>query len=416
MDVIHVYPRIKRYSSHIIPFDHLREVARCGSSSTVHHKLMSDAHRTVASPSLHDCLALGQVELGLANSTTTPTTNNSSNDEVHRLPLLLRWLHQARPWTRVPELIGLEEKQDTTAATTTLDIEAAQQHGETRNEDAVLEEAVARMEDRAALYSVAEGVQLVACHLAPAACLRASRLPPLRRRKPRASRHRPETFYDTAPLMALAQNALAAPKATTMTTGNNTNSPKKQRRSSLSGSGGGGGGGGPNAATSTTDRWEDDPDELHGRGSDGSDLDDHDNKAHTPIGSGDDGPTTLTSATTATNKKRSRKTEKRQSSQALFAQASPDSVEFLVLHTLQELIRLVADSLTSSTGTGATKCAAAAAAATKLSYTDDLLLAEPARPDASSVGGAMDAHDLGVTLVSLLHNAPVLAHEHVAVR
>jgi hypothetical protein len=373
---------------------------------------MSDAHRTVASPSLHDCLALGQVELGLANSTTTPTTNNSSNDEVHRLPLLLRWLHQARPWTRVPELIGLEEKQDTTAAITTLDIEAPQQHGETRNEDAVLEEAVARMEDRAALYSVAEGVQLVACHLAPAACLRASRLPPLRRRKPRASHHRPETVYDTTPLMALAQNALAAPKATTMTTimttGNNTNSPKKQRRSSLSG--------GPNAATSTTDRWEDDPDELHGRGSDGSDLDDHDNKAHTPIDSGDDGPTTLTSATinsTTTNKKRSRKTEKRQSSQALFAQASPDSVEFLVLHTLQELIRLVADSLKSSTG--ATKCAAAAAA-TKLSYTDDLLLAEPARPDASSVGGAMDAHDLGVTLVSLLHNAPVLAHEHVAVR
>jgi hypothetical protein len=381
---------------------------------------MSDTHRIGAVPSLHDCLALGQVEVGLA-TTQNPTGNSSSSsssssssgstEEVHRLPLLLRWLHQARPWTQVPELIGLDEKPDATAAT------GAPQDA-TRKEDAVLEEAVARMEDRAALYSVAEGVQLVACHLAPAACLRASRLPPLRRQR---TNHQTEaTDYDTTPLMALAQNALAAPKAMApATTGNSTISPKKQRRSSLSGSGGGGGG--PNSDAVATDRWETDPDELHGGrgGSDGSDLEDYgvaDMKSNTTphMEGGDDGPSLHTSAVANTNKKRSRKsTEKRaQSSQALFGQASPDSVEYLVLHTLQELIRLVADSLSPSNHSSAT--------ITKLS-SDDLLLAEPARQamggdDASSVGGAMDAHDLGVTLVSLLHNAPVLAHEHVAVR
>ena len=88
---------------------------------------------------LHDYLALGQVEAGLQQS-------NPDEEEIARLPLFLRLLTQARPLSSVPF------------------------RNKPPHADQLIDEAVARLEDRAAMYSSAETVQTVACHLAPAVC------------------------------------------------------------------------------------------------------------------------------------------------------------------------------------------------------------------------------------------------------
>jgi hypothetical protein len=88
--------------------------------------------------SLHDSVALGEVELGL--SATGPC-----KEEVQRLPILLRLLSRARPPTSTKD------------------------SGE---DDQVIQQAVNLLEDRAAIYSEAEGMEVVACHLAPFCCRR----------------------------------------------------------------------------------------------------------------------------------------------------------------------------------------------------------------------------------------------------
>lgn len=90
-----------------------------------------------------------------------PTQPTSSAPEMRRLPTLLRVLAAARPLSSVPAFGALESNTDD-------------------HEDELLNEAVRRLESRAAIYSVAEGVEVTACHLAPAVCRKVSKLKPLR--------------------------------------------------------------------------------------------------------------------------------------------------------------------------------------------------------------------------------------------
>jgi hypothetical protein len=92
---------------------------------------------------LHDCIALGDYEL---------VASGASDQERERLPILLRILSGARPLSSIPVVTFTDQQ-------------------ETDNDlDVLLETAVQRLEDCAATYTAAEGLEVVACHLAPAIC------------------------------------------------------------------------------------------------------------------------------------------------------------------------------------------------------------------------------------------------------
>jgi hypothetical protein len=102
--------------------------------------------------SLHDCLSLGQVELGLgSNSNSTAPCA----DELHRLPTLLRLLAAARPYAQQQQLLDNDDDDN--------------------DDDDWISRTVRRLEEVGATYSAAEQVEVVACHLAPALCRTMSR-------------------------------------------------------------------------------------------------------------------------------------------------------------------------------------------------------------------------------------------------
>lgn len=356
-------------------------------------------------PCLHDCLALGQIEVGLPrippssdskNTSTSATENgaaspaaagaaantasssssNRQNEEIRRLPLLLRWLEQSRPLTLIPTLVGLEEH----AA-----IDDDDDNGSPEERDELIEEAVARLEDRAALFSKAEPVQRVACQLAPSACLRIRRLPPLSRRRRRPQQDA-EWYYETTQLQAIALDPLKS-AAAAAAAAVNAKGLKKLRR--LSG------------ATQTEALDGNGPDELQGR-SDSSDNyyeDDLDELGGKEISM--DVPSTMSNPDGQNSKTKKRKKQDRRIRTSLeLANASEDSLDYMVLKTLQELTRLTVDSLQAN--------------ASLFLSTEDSILAEPARQQGIG-GGGTTSRDLGAILASLMVHAPVLRHEHVAV-
>lgn len=83
-------------------------------------------------------------------------------EEMNRLPTLLRLLSSSRPLSSIPTFRPQDEKEATPSSG-----------------DRTIDHAVDRLEDRACIYTQAEGVEVVACHLAPAVCRGISRLPPL---------------------------------------------------------------------------------------------------------------------------------------------------------------------------------------------------------------------------------------------
>ena len=174
---------------------------------------------------LHDSVALGNFEQGLLRNRRRrcPTSRDDHNDdnnhndneeeewqkaEVERLPLLLRILSQSRPlatsttsvWTSLQKQKQQEqqENQDTQDELKNPDTKDDDQHS-SDTYDSELERAVQRLEDRAAVYSVSESVEVVACHLSPFVCRKIAKLPPLHRTKTDHS-------WNTAPLMAVALN------------------------------------------------------------------------------------------------------------------------------------------------------------------------------------------------------------------
>ena len=183
---------------------------------------------------LHDSIALGNYEEGLLLSethvppqekkevitasivvmdeedTTTNVTTNIQEEqqqhkhkqqqaEVERLPLLLRVLSKCRPLAAHDNTVSLTKSFQQQHGTTIDEkkIKRNSKKDEDENDDdndndndddndvvdEVLEAAIRRLEDRAAVYSVSEGVEVVACHLSPFVCRKISKLPPCRRRR-----------------------------------------------------------------------------------------------------------------------------------------------------------------------------------------------------------------------------------------
>jgi hypothetical protein len=144
--------------------------------------------------SLHDSLALGYVELGLKSD---EKTDQSEMEEMERLPVLLRLLSSSRPLSSVPTFST--KKEDPSLSTTLTPTPLI---------DEVATEIVARLEEVAATYSVAEGVDVVACHLAPSLCRNLAKLSPLKRKRNiyTVSTSENSLGWETAELAAVGAN------------------------------------------------------------------------------------------------------------------------------------------------------------------------------------------------------------------
>ncbi len=240
-----------------------------------------------------------------------PTQPTPSASEMRRLPILLRILAAARPLSSVPAFGTTESKMND-------------------DEDEVLNEAVRRLEHRAAIYSVAEGVEVTAVHLAPAVCRKISKLKPLR-----------TLTRETEDLL------LARPK---------------------------------------------DAGEME--------IDDDDSL------SGDD--EVVSAKESATHRSSQGPRRSSVDPRLTINTQGEDSQEANVVRILAELSSLVVQSLKPP------KKEEDELVDWSISV-EESLLAEPGSKVDKNIGGAMVSSDLGATVVSLMHHAAVLRHDHVAV-
>jgi len=358
--------------------------------------------------SLHDCLALGDVEVGLSLPSTdqNDTTNGSmeqqrpSEEEVQRLPLLLRILSSSRPLSSIPTMPSSSNSDDNLK-----DHDDNEKHDE--DSDSVIQRAVDRLEARAAMYSAAEGVEGVVSHLAPTVCRKMSRLAPLQRTvitryQDRWKQKLTVTVYDTDELEVVAKNPYSSALS------------RKKRRKGVSTT---------NSEADPTSEGDIRVDVDNDEESDWSENDEDDG-VETP------GETTITE-----DRKR-----KRLSTRDSLLLAAEDSQEATATKTLSELANLVVQSLKSTRtapvdedhaqdappssqareGTDAEPASASSPEDTSwLSIgVDDSILAEPKLGSSSNVarvGGGMVSSDLASTVSSLMHHVPVLRHRHIAV-
>ena len=377
--------------------------------------------------SLHDSLALGEVELGL---TTVAETAERQLEEIHRLPVLLRLLSASRPLSSVPSFWDDGEKEKSNIS------------GESGDEptpdtpiDELANQVVARLEDVSATYNVAEGVDVVACHLAPSICRNLSKIPPLKRKRRES----------LAPIAMVKQSGdpslLGGSSGPTHSTGPTSNdgwetqelmlvgaNPRssasvKRRRLSKQ----------PTSTTTTDpkaslsavkEKSADSADELNLGGDDG------DGSAGGILSEGGLGLSSEDEGN-ATGKIQSRRGSEH--SDAMVATGGVDSQEELVSKTLSDLTALVTMSLepiktedpqdtdnttTANSNSNSSNVDSMIKKGRLLLSVVDSALSEPFRAPsaADSVRGIMTGSDLGSTVVALMHHAPVLRHQHVAVR
>jgi hypothetical protein len=171
------------------------KVKKSEETSTIQFSATSSRSSTL-SLSLHDCLSLGEIELGLERRQSVHTNHKgdvdeelSGNDlswrqeeylrsveEVRRLPYLLRILSCTRPLASIQSFVALkskpEEDEDKQTSVGTADTNVS-------DDDDYLDRIVDRLEDVAATYSVAGGIDVVTNHLAPSVAKNLSRLQPL---------------------------------------------------------------------------------------------------------------------------------------------------------------------------------------------------------------------------------------------
>lgn len=300
---------------------------------------------------LHDYLSLGEVEKGLE----TTSNQNNVNEEIQRLPLLLRLLSATRNLVQVSILSDPDNST----------------YG--KNTDSLLYKTVDRLEHVAAVHSVSEVVDVVTCYLAPTLTYKLSRVPPLKRQG--------NGSYITKELQEVARDPKGLPS-----------SRKRQKVD-----------GGDSAA-----REQEGEDESDVGAEDLSDVED----------------TVETSDVTPASNKRRRGNERRRTSLEV---AAEDSQEATVVKTLSELISLVALSLDPmpqagenhhddngrSAGDEANPHTMDGERDRLVLTIDDSILAETGREGS---GGAMEFNDLGSTIAALLHYAPALQSQHIAVR
>jgi hypothetical protein len=150
----------------------------------------------MSSLSLHDCLSLGEIELGLSSTRRNDDEDDAkrkSIQEIQRLPLYLRILSLTRPLASI-SILGDDGDDEATLTTDTNN----KNNKNNKREDALINRTVERLEHVVATYSVAEGVDVVTSYLAPNMSRRISQLPPLKRKS--------DGIWETSELAAVARN------------------------------------------------------------------------------------------------------------------------------------------------------------------------------------------------------------------
>ena len=312
---------------------------------------------------LHDCVSLGEIELGLDKE-------NRAGEEIQCLPLLLRLLSLTRPLSTVEILNTIKYEKSNPTSPSGGDNESG---GEP-----LVNGLVARLEHVAATHSMAEGVDVVTCHLAPSMSRKLSKLPPLSKK--------PDGTWDTAALSSVARNPIPSSRGI-----------KRRRLSAES------------ASNQLQTQQSDD-------GIEGSSED-------------DDEPSMVVEdqvEASSSNKKRRIYSigGKRDSFGPGDGMAAEDSQEATFTKTLSELTSLVVSSLealpaqdTTANVEEAQQSEQPQTRVGQFSLTiDDSILAEAGAGSDEGVGGAMARSDLGSTVASIMHHSPVLRSRHVAVR
>ena len=271
--------------------------------------------------------------------------------EVHRLPLLLRLLSASRPLASLPDLKEMIEEDDDKKPDDNVALS-----------DEWLDTVVQRLEDRAALYSAAEGTEVLAGHLAPYVCRKWSKLPAL-------VRHKTTGIYDTTALEGAARPA----------------PPPRRRKMSETSLG----------ALSEEGNVLDDYNRIDPHDEDEEEdeaLDQHDRKRRKQSTS------SFTSITQVPP-------IRRQSTATLSDRdvAAEDSQQSLATKSWTELALLVAQSLQQPLSPNLA-----------LTVDEASILAQSTKSSEDS--SSMLSADLSATLCSLLHHTPVLRYHQVAVR
>lgn len=179
------------------------------------HNIVTKVYTRIAMShhlSLHDCLSLGEIALGLQKDDKANTTNRSIQ-EIHRLPLFLRILSMTRPLSTITSLPSSEKREESE--------QNEQNNEEVEEKDDLVNQVVERLEQVAATYSVAEGVDVVTSHLAPTLCRKISKLKRLKVPKGNGT-------WDTSELAAVARNPKSSSKkrrrrSPSLSTGEDTN-------------------------------------------------------------------------------------------------------------------------------------------------------------------------------------------------
>jgi hypothetical protein len=308
----------------------------------------------MSSLSLHDCLSLGEIELGLSSERRNDNEDDAkrkSIQEIQRLPLYLRILSLTRPLASISILggDGDDGNEEETLATET----NKKNRNNKKREDDLINRTVERLEHVVATYSVAEGVDVVTSYLAPNMSRRISQLPPLKRTS--------DGIWDTSELAAVARN------------------PRnwKRKRSDADG----------------TNGEDEKVDTIHESSSDDDEDKEEAAKEHST--------------------KRRRKYVDRRDSEVV---ATEDSQEATFVKTLSELASLVVEALApmEMNNTMENSDNTEEQSKGKLSLTiDDSILNESG--SSAGTGGAMEGSDLGSTVAAIMFNASVLQSRHVAV-
>jgi hypothetical protein len=346
-------------------------------------------------PSLHDCLSLGNVEEGLS-------IDGELEEQRHRLPILLRLLAAARPHASIPTFAGWNDQttfHDNNHSTPNPNNN--DNNNNSQSPDVLVDQVVSKLEDMAATHSGAEAMDVVTLSIVPTVTRKISRVPPLRRKQvARSGDGVVVTMWDTQELSVFHSTNpnSSAPFS------HHHHHPLKRQNSELV------------LASSGHLRQQLSEDEDDDQFND--EDDDDDDNIHRQMALDEDDP--MDEDVHRKSQKRKSNSIRRRSnvldSMDRKRLHSEDSPEAMVTSTMSELVTLVLNSLQPKEGGGGNNNndddddgdaveggAGAATTSTSSRLLHDLVLSSQ-----SSDGGS--------AMASILHHAPVLRHQHVAVR
>ena len=312
--------------------------------------------------SIHDWLSIGQFESALSQS-------NEKEEEIHRLPFLLRLLSSSQQYSSIPSVFDdkgngadNEDAVDSTFSGTTKNKSTTS----SIEYDPLVNKIVSKLEVVAAKHSEAESVDALTGYHAPTMTRRLSRLPYLTRQ----TKYRQ---WDTDALLQVSKSPLEGGAGGKRRNDGGSNSAKRKR------------------VESNLDDSNDEDEDMERVGE----------------GSGTEGE----------NEDYGRRDSISTGRENLVANSQgEDSQEAMVLGTLKELCKLVAESLDQPDEPDhpPTENAGGAGGDEEEQQERRQLKADNLLSESNSTT-TMGGTDLGATVAALMHHLPVLRHQHVAV-